>query len=537
MRIAVQAKPDPNGRPVDVITWPQLINIAVLTGKYRRDEIQSSVAGALIAVRDSTAGRLRSRSFVIYLGETSTTDRSRVTVVALPYPVATDVFEIVHARLVASGVAGWSTSPPKDVFATPLFRYQAGRLISYYDPFEPRENPHPDAGFEVRGYRLRDRPAGHSGHRPALPWPSVRADARHTLASWSELRNDILAFTYAVRSPGTFSSLKERVRKAFGIEVRTRSATELPLFGAIETGWIVGEEPATTVRISVRADLSDRQKYVVLAHELAHYVLHFPMLMIAKMVEQAAWSDPGTEYAWYRLQSRVLGPLSTWIEPQATCLASNLILAPRFSPRALADVVFEKGRAVTREELAWRFLRSYFPETADRDYGWRNYDQMIEHMESDLNFVAGRDESNLDTLFYQFLAAVIDRESPDFQTRNHTLQFRLERLYAEMFQYMAAGPDRRPAPATTATIVPAADLTRAHYRRLYAPRTAGAGSGTAPRVPLVPAGRKRELWVDPRRPGAPADLETWRDRHPERATVVYPYADVPRATMWSLDDD
>jgi len=37
---------------------------------------------------------------------------------------------------------------------------------------------------------------------------------------------------------------------------------------------------------------NNRLKYLVLSHELSHYILHFPLLLLSEIVERISWTTP-----------------------------------------------------------------------------------------------------------------------------------------------------------------------------------------------------------------------------------------------------
>jgi hypothetical protein len=530
MKITVRPTPDPEGRLVDVITWPEFITGVCLTREYKRSEIQSQVAESLLEVAASTVKRLRGRSLMVYLGHCVLDDGKSVTVVGLPYPVASDVFRVVRRGLDSLGILEVETVLPADVYAVPLFRYRAGETVTYYSPFDPRENSFLGGGFEIRSYEIRDRP---QHMEEALPCPAVEVGNLHSMSAWSQSRDTIMQFIFDIRGPGSFRSLQRRIEDYFGISVHCRPAAELHLFGRIETGWL-REDLTTTVRICIRDDLSHRQRYAVLAHELAHYFFHFPLLLIGQMVEQAAWDAPGISVVWHRVRRRVLGDLEDWIEAQATSLAVNFIIPAQVRPERIAEMVMEKRRRITAEEVTWRLLQPYFPETSGRTYSWRNYEFMLEQMNADLDLVRADDGGDHGTLFYQFLAAALRHQSPEFQRRNHALEFRIERLTLQMLEYLAVrrrNPTGSPLDATT-TI----GRELGQEKTVYPPLEPRAGNQPVRYVPLVAVPSSPGHYVDPRHTHDASGLSTWRARYPASPVITYPYADMPDMPLWSFED-
>ena len=127
--------------------------------------------------------------------------------------------------------------------------------------------------------------------------------------------------------PTSYKSLRLAVKQHFGIKVQEECNSDFARYGSLMTGWI--DNRGCPLVIHIRATLPGL-KYIVLAHELAHFTLHFPLLYCGQLIEQLAWSVPELELAYYSIMMRHLHGDPTLIEHDANIFASYFLIPPRY---------------------------------------------------------------------------------------------------------------------------------------------------------------------------------------------------------------
>jgi hypothetical protein len=182
------------------------------------------------------------------------------------------------------------------------------------------------------------------------------------------------------------------------------------------------------VTIHISQDLPDQLKYIALAHELAHYAIHFPIILAGRGTEQLSWLLPHAQCVYADEFERYFGE-GTALEQQADLLAGHLLIPPQIRLAGTERWAVEVGGArpyagdtrITSDEAAWRLLSEYFPERSSVDHSWRNYDEMRDQAERELAWARNTDEPGETTLYRMMLRAVLRRESPDADSESRDL--------------------------------------------------------------------------------------------------------------------
>lgn len=415
----------------------------------------------------------------------------------------------------------------RDVGAQPFARYQNGKLVAYVDPLDAHAcDGAQESDVELRSTESVD-PTATQRRRTLLPSIRINGPPRHSIDTWDEIRKDILEFIWATLEPGTFSSLRREVDRQFGIHVRVAPTTLAGKHGSITTGWLIDSDQGSEVIILINDDLSEKLKYVVLAHELAHYVVHFPIILSGQLVDQLAWAEPTLELTYSDLffqhfqDGRVL-------EEQANLLASYMLIPPKYKLAEMAHLALENSQNVSPEDLAWRFIQPFFPETSGMRYSWHNWDEMRQRAVRDIERVDGINAMNATTIYQAMLKSTLERETHELSSQTS------EAVYEFWDTLPVALAARNHAIAGRISQMPTLDSVNVS-RQILEPKIRGRSN--PPRRPIAPFTKSRapHLWrsvLDLSAP--PRTVEEWRMQYPNDAITLYPDRPVPHETVYHL---
>ena len=308
---------------------------------------------------------------------------------------------------------------------------------------------------------------------------------------------------------------------SFGVTVREHRALPNGGFGMLQTSWMDAQE-TVPVKVLIRADLTRDLKYVVLAHEFAHFVLHFPIIRKAQQFEDIARVVPEITPLFAQSMQRHL-PTDT-MELHADVLASSLLIPAQVDFRRWAEFITEGHAPVTAEEHAWRYLTRLFPDTAGRPDGWSEYHEMREMARLDITTVR---QHAPERLFEQMLRAMIVRVDGGTKELSKTVESGMRALIADMEELTGK--------LIALDIEQARELARACLKDRGSDAIEFSGAGTyepiPPRAPdregpfqfvaLVPApdnvrGRRNGTWIDHHHPhDRAATIADWLERIPD----------------------
>ena len=534
-----RATRDISGRLVDLYPAAEDTFLSVLVldrTRLNEGRLRYDVFAVMASIATMTNSRLRDRDFPVYRCDWTTGGR-RLTGIGLPemFPAR---LHLAFQRPIrdSTGIVEIGRGRANDVGARPFMLYNHGKLIAYADPFE-EISPLPDSRIEVRSAEFKPRVAR---RRRGEPPPIIRRSGpgeRHSIDTWNDLRSDVLKFIYATITTGTFHSLRREVQRQFDIAVRVSPTSAAGRHSSISAGWVTREDQACTVTIHISQDLPDQLKYIALAHEVAHYALHFPIILAERITEQLSWLDPHARCVYADQFEHYFGD-GTRLEEQADLLAAHLLIPPQIQLTDLQRAVSEVGGTqpysddgqVTHEELAWRLLAEYFPERSFAEHSWQNYDEMRDLAQRELAWARSADDTGDITMYRMMLRAALRRESPDAQRKSRDL--------------MAATHEFWDSVASGSWIF--ALCSRDHDKQLS---LAGVGhrgvdwqvrgplSETPeqmPRIPLVPkSARTTSRWVNALDPAQPAaSVADWQQRHPDHGVMLYPTRELPDAPLF-----
>jgi hypothetical protein len=194
-----------------------------------------------------------------------------------------------------------------------------------------------------------------------------------------------------------------------------------------------GENPygRRPVRILIATNLPESIKYVVLAHELSHFALHFPLIWIGQVIEEQSWAIPELETLYRARLHNNSQSIPGLLEDEANELAVQFVIPPPFFPvRRLAEVVFERDRPLTARELIWKFLQSQFPESPHAEASWGSLDASRKEAHTDTTEIPKGGSSGGKSLFECMLNAAIRIE--ERQKISRLAQKEMKKMFNEI---------------------------------------------------------------------------------------------------------
>ncbi|WP_406107546.1 ImmA/IrrE family metallo-endopeptidase [Micromonospora globbae] len=482
------------------------------------DVLRGIATDFLHRIASHPARRIRERQFTVFACRWISSIGEHLNGIALPSRQDHRVHFIAHAAVKArTGIRELGTTMARDLNAQPIFRYENGRIVRYVDPLSPILD-YPSAA-ETRSAEFVGGVSALNRRREPLPRVRDAGPTRHALRDWATIQADLQEFVGRLISPGTFVGLRNAAKKQFGIQTTVGATAEAGRHGSIRVGW-VGIDLAAPVHVTINKDLPPTMKYTVLAHELAHYVLHFPLLLASQIVEQLSWSHPSLRWR-FEQELALLGDHGK-LEEQANWFASYLLVPPWYNYNNIAKNTIMGRRPIEAAELAWAFLQPYFPETMSTIHSWRNLEQSLARANRDIQQAQGVNSVNAQTLYLAMLSATLERSDPavpeavaQMTQTIVDLWNALPRLVSEASALGEAHSGQHPP----SNILDSGLSDRKRLPPLMR------SSGEAPGLPLVPTrrGPGKRKWLNVIDPGAKARfLEEWRQDFPELAMILYP---------------
>lgn len=524
----MQVRPtlDPGGKQVDILPEPEYLSTIVYrtTVDVGRERFRDVLLGALRELRGGPK-RVTDREFVVWFGSVSN-EYGDFDVVGLPEVFLSEIhLRLGQALSLAFGHAEESGRRALvDVGAAPLLRWDHGRIVVYEDAFS---SPAPDStgstgDEEKRSYEYEVRA---DRERPRTPLPEVGplAADRHTLSSWNADRLAMFDVIADMIEATSYRSLRRFITTSCGIRVVEERDAGFTRYGMTHLGWYQNDGMRVTIRL--RRNLPTSLRYVILAHELSHYLLHFPLLVAGQIAEQLSWSDPGYEQRYRsHIAACIPGGLPA-VEASANYFASYLLLPAWLDNSSVSDHIVEGTQCLSRAEMNWRLLQPLFPDgTPVRS--WTDRATRAAAMRDELALYRSLNDLEGTTLYEIMVAAVNGRLSKHAAATRREVLEGVGRLYDRVADDIGAS-DFEPDPGS-ATVDPDRQDTSLVREILPALRPEGPPA-RSPRLPLVPAGqggRPSTEWYAVTLPhDPPRTVAEWRASHPAEAVVLYPYQD------------
>jgi len=538
MKISERDTRDPMGRRVDIYRLVRYVDsVSFESSSPVSDDDMRELLWQAFAEIGSGNRRLRERDLPVFFGRIERPSENTLYAIGMPEQTQIEACHALQAVAESFGpIVDWGRQVPRDLGAQPFGRYLHGTSIFYADPFvEQPEDPR----WEWRSYEVLVEP--NRAPRSRLPAIEVEADRFHDPTSWLGLMPAILEMIEEMTGAASYRSLRSAVKRHFGIDVREIDSPDFPHYGILSPGWLT--ERGCEMTVLLRASLPVELKYVVLAHELAHFTRHFLFVYLNQFVEQASWTAPALEGSYLDMIDEKVGSLRR-LEEDANVLASYLLIPPRYPLEAMAAMIHERGRTLSGAELAWRFLQPLFPEGALEGGSWRELDEAQDRLLADLASPDGLDPASPDTLYLAMLSAVLLREEymagRKIESVNHDLGALMEAVGNAM--EAASDPEGldqsrlrgRRSGGEEAEI--SGELSS--LRRSLPPIEAE--SGVMPeRLPLAPtsgnpSGEEDGRWRSPLAPELRSEnVAEWQAKFPRHTVMLYPFQKpLPKDFEW-----
>lgn len=401
-KVVTREKPDVAGKPVDCITLSKLaFMIAFDTDQYKStDMIELAILNALRQLSTSRDSKSRIRDFVVLSGTMTNRIGVNLLSICLPERVSVKVTKHFFAALRPFKYADAGTYPLLDFSLKPFCRYSNGKLIVYTDtssnigwlPSKFNSIRNWGVDWETRSAELI-QPAinnrSHTGLIPKALFPKKPKNGKHTLEDYQRLGHalDLILLSHPREwtevfkgAPFGYKQLRSFCINQLGIEV---IEDQLPgnCSSLLRVGRPSPDQGEMSARVSIRINSSvpAQTKYVALAHELAHYRLHFPWMLVCSLALDCSLQNPEVVLILKNLLLK-REALAQQLEIQADYYSSYFLVSPMADNLAIiTDNMMIAGRSPTPEELAWNFLTPFFP---NEDLGagtWKEHEVRTRH--------------------------------------------------------------------------------------------------------------------------------------------------------------
>lgn len=509
---------DVAGKPVDVHTRPAEGSafVYMLNDGVAHETMLEAILERLRRIRDASSKRVRERRFNVWYG---TTPDAAGDLAAIMFP---DRFDYRAWRRLQDldGLPGYlhqGSFLVAELDGGPIARYDHGTITGYLSPTAPPSDGPADVQWRSATVVV---PARSAERKWMLP-PSGRASAWHTGETWDANRLRLLGFVWHLRAPGTYERLRLLTEKHFGIVVREDLGAADSRYGVLRMGFLRWSDFAIPVGVFLRGDLPDDLKYLVLAHELSHYALHFPLLYLGALVDDIARSVPEAAATFEAAVATHIDHNA--LERQADHFMSHFLIPARYDVQRLAGVFSEMGRQPSAAEWVWRFLQPLLPGAVDEGITWRNLEAMTTLAAEDL---AALDDAPT-TLYARVLKAAVERVEGLEHDPGNAIAAGLDELQATFDEItrIVTSMDNEEARAVlrqrmakeTSDISASSprDMQLDRYELL--PAVALESGQLARAIHLVPAadnpgGNEAGRWVDRHHPDQPAEtIPGWRE--------------------------
>jgi hypothetical protein len=433
-KVKTKQKPDIEGKLVDQI---ELAKVALMIGfdadeQGSLDEIKLACLKALFNLSQSKNKRTRLRDFVILAG--TTTNRLGINLFAICFPknISSRVIYPFYEEIRRFHPIDTGKYPIRDFTVEPLARYTDGELIVYTDFSSPRgwlpshfeALATWDAKWETRSAELSYSSQKITFHHlPKEKLPSKPDGERHSLEEYDRLGqaiDDILLLKAKFIEdpdhmvPFGYSRLRWFCGQHLGIQVREQNLGGAS--GRIRVGkpYLIGAGPCAKVLIEINRHQAEPTKYVALAHELAHYRLHFPWLLVINLAYDQALAIPETAILLENFL-RQKGDILQRLEDQADLYSSYFLVPPITNQiQLMATITYSAGQRIIPQELAWNFLAPFFPAHDLGTFSWSEHEKRSKQaLESLLEVITGVPPEMLLNRYYAALIKRLNSQTQD----------------------------------------------------------------------------------------------------------------------------
>jgi len=450
--ITTRPRPDLDGDPVDGFP-SELILTGSLLGSLPDGgelpepdhiEVARKVVKLLRGIAAGLGAKARRLDVAVILGEVVNEHANSCPFLAvhmvgaskLGAPIVEGLGTILHETVRGACFCDGHVMPMSELRCRPVARWLRGRMVVYKRRdahFDNERFEGVDADdIEWRSWELSPPPLASA----ALVGEGVRAQARHRdrqsrldpgvrdalercehgLDEWQVVLRRIERVVEAIRGPIGFEPLREIVERRFRIPVVLVESSRLVRMGCIRLGWL-NRRQAGRVAILVSSDLDEGQRAVVLAHELGHYFLHFPLLHTAQFVRNHSSRRPELEVLWAAMLTELLPGGVATLEAQANLFASTLI-APlhvrAWREYMLANTVTDETVLGSIEECMMRQLQPYFRTIGTGALRWDRPTEkarLLEFFERERRPARDLNDGDGTSLLRAMVAALMERDA------------------------------------------------------------------------------------------------------------------------------
>jgi hypothetical protein len=389
-KVVARGKPDVSGKAVDqIFLSTTAFMFAFDADVYAPRDIELRAVDALRRLAQSLNPRDTRRDFVVLFGTARNSQGENLLCLCLPENISARVTkhfrEALHpVRSIATGIY-----PLGDVELTPLARYTDGTIIVYTSAsaaagslppvFEPLSSW--GVTYETRSALLHPAPTPppQYGILPEHLAPAGVRGERHTIEDHQLISKSLDSIIRSsvnptIGAPFGYEQLRSFCVRRLGIQIYEDS---LPnnCSGLTGMGRVHIDDEGTGARVMIRVKktLPPETKYVSLAHELAHYRLHFPWLLVSRLAFDLSLRLPEAAVILNNFL-RSKGDMKDRLERQADIYSSFFVLPPYADNLAtVAQNMFLSDRPPTPEELAWKFLTPFFPNENVGGPTWKEH--------------------------------------------------------------------------------------------------------------------------------------------------------------------
>lgn len=408
MRLCIKEIEDASGQAIDL--YPPVERVAVFLLDRRvmceRSQILNAITEAVKIVAQSSNKKIQQREFPIWLGQCPNGLDMHFWSVSLPGNISYLVHRIFYNVLSElNGYVECGTYFLRDVQGVPFIRYKNGKVICYDCSTRISLD---DIQTETRQWVVEEK----STDTPYAPLPIInhKSPEIHNIDVWLANRKAFLKLLQEMKGPCGYIRLRKLIEKQFGIPVKEREE------GAISYGTtaLIFTESAPELRFKVNIQVNGRLhvklKYIALAHEIAHYILHFPYLIVGHCLNILNVNGGNYSQKWIDLKC-AYDHLNKKIELDADLLGTFFLLPPWMSPlSSISSVIDEDGKSPSPEELAWRFLQPLFPDSQNDIYSWVNFDEMRKRADTEIRATGGHVANEATSIYERMLNATLLRE-------------------------------------------------------------------------------------------------------------------------------
>ncbi len=172
-----------------------------------------------------------------------------------------------------------------------------------------------------------------------------------------------------------------------------------------------------SVAIAIKEDLSEKQKLLSLAHELGHFVCHYPYLVFFSQLFFLVQDDPSIEFSlatqfpeqWWEFYYRTT-------ERSADTFASYFIIPDQIDAalEALNEITYRGELPYSTDAQRLHWIRNFF-ETEKQIIGWHQMEQLVEATAQERSGILAQGYLPDKTLFERVVWCLLQRRNHFYQ--------------------------------------------------------------------------------------------------------------------------